>query len=617
MSDRRSPETALKPVTGIRVALQLDLVGIPGAASLPFLAEPLLGPLAHAANLVANHEDGEGKLGLVLLDAHRSREAQAHLFEAEVARRRKLRPELSEERLRALSVEQVEDPEGTFAFGTGGAVGVTLAREGRMVAMGSAFGEHSKRSHRRFFRLHPPQTSTDRSIEVHRRVLHDAMTAAGFVAFDSEWWRYELLTPLWARLKGRDTVLDRVLAPSRIEGPAARPPMIPGRYGARRVGASSPFLGAREGKEALAARPRGHHYARFSHPDGDALEELLRREIFTGEEVKLCVSGLAAAQHAVRALMPERGGVLMHAADVYHGCKQAFRREGQLRGWRVRQVDSLLDPLQEALERSDRVDVVYVDSPSNWNLRTYDLPKLASAVHKLQARLVVDVTLQPCQPALREGADVLVSSLSKDVSLGHTIAGALSSNDRSVLAKVEAQIAHTGELVTMETAQTIYQQAVSLPDRLVAQAPKMEVLERMLHSDPGVSAVHVAEVGRCGGLPGSQMAFRLVDPGQGTRLEQVIGHRSLDPNVILNLGSSFGATLTLVEHFASRLGADRTAERSTKPVIAPDLVRIGLGCQDGALIVDELAFALEASRAGKHGQADDEDSSSSESREAA
>jgi cystathionine gamma-synthase len=588
--DRSSvPEVSLKPVIGIRPALQLALQGAPGAQSLPFLAEPVIERLQHAAELVAAHTE-DGRAELVLWDAHRGQRTQSHLFEAQLAALRARRPELSEQELRLLTLEVVEDPDGVFSHGTGGAVAATLAIDDTMVDMGSAFGESGARARRDFYRLHPPQTPAERLADRCRRVLADSMELAGFVGSPRQWWRYEWGTARWARLGDRgEVLLGRILPVPAIEGPAARPPVVPTRYPSWQPGVARPFLSVQEGIEARSSRPRGHRYARFSHAGADALGELLTREVLGGLEAVLCVSGQSAALHAVRALLPD-GGTLIHADDIYHGCKQAFRRAQRERGWQIKQVKSPI----EAIAAGQHADVVYVDSPSNWHLACHDLRALASAVHDAGAKLIVDVTLQPCQPALEQGADVVVCSLSKDISLGNTFAGAIASSDAAVLERVDSALNADGEMITAETAQTIHLQAVSLRDRLRGQAVKLVQVESFLRAHLAVGRVRTADQRLCGGLPGSQLSFHLADLAQGPRLEQVVTQRALDPAACLHWAGTFGAVFTTLEHFASQLGRS-PAQLPAHPYIPPDLVRLGLGCEDAERIVAELKFALDAS----------------------
>jgi cystathionine beta-lyase/cystathionine gamma-synthase/D-alanyl-D-alanine dipeptidase len=563
-------------------------MGLPGAVALPFLADLAVRALAEAQRHVAALA-GDACLEIVLWEGYRSHETQSYLYQDQLKLVRQRNPDLCESELHALVEERVEDPDRVFAYGTGGAVAVTLSSGALLIEMGSSYGDQSDRSRRDFYAQHLPETPVDRRASYHRRLLRAAMEKAGFASDEAAWWHFELGTRLWAREKGRVALLDRVLPPPSPEGPSARPPTVPDRYPSWQSGVSRPFLSVHESAQALHSPTRGHYYARISHPGADALTCLLSREVFDSTRTILSSSGLSACIQAVVALM-EPGRTLLYADDVYHQCKLAFRREAARLGWRAQQTASPL----AALAGRDDVGLVYVDSPSNWHLNCYDLCCLAAAAHDAQALLVVDVTLQPCQEALSKGADAVVCSLSKDISLGHTTAGAIASSNAVLMERVASEVAASGQMVTAETTHIIYQHAVSVRDRLYAHRAKVQSVSDMLAAQASVASVRTADINLCGGLTSSQLAVRLRDPGQGSRLERLVGQRSLDPAAALHLGSTFGAVYTSVEHFASRLGP--RGDGSGRLAIPSDLVRIGLGCEQVDRISADLAFVLEASR---------------------
>jgi zinc D-Ala-D-Ala dipeptidase len=608
---------SLEPVVGIRPVLQYDLQHVPGATSLPFVARPVLKQLRHAAEFIADTAR-EGVMELVLWDAHHTREVQHWIVERAIPDLRARYPSLSEEQVWGLAGELLGDPHDVFPHGTGGAVAVTLAVNGRIVDMGSAFGDLTERSRRDFFTKHPPETEAERSAMGYRETLHSAMTEANFWGHAELWWHYEMGTRRWALESSstttRDPQLTRVLSAPTVEGPAARPPIVPSRYSSWRAGVGHPFLDVQEGIEARSKREeseewRGHYYARVSHPGGDALAEFLAREIFHAERVALSVSGHAASAHAVRALTAKRISStsrsgrsnghpelpkLVVTDDIYHGSMETFRKWCYTRSqneW-LDLVEVKSNKLLDELDHT--VDVVYVDSPSNWHLNCHDLHELAQAVHKLGAALIVDVTLQPCQGALEAGADLIVCSLSKDISLGHTMAGAIAGLDATAIARIASSMVETGEMVTAETAHTIHQHAFSLRDRLHAQAVKVARLEQFLEGHESVANVKTADPRLCGGLTGSQLTFELLKCAQGRQLERVVGQRSLDPTACLHLARTFGAVFTSLEHLASRYETADGRLLVNLP-LPRGTVRLGLGCEDWERIVAELEFALDAS----------------------
>ncbi len=352
-------------------------------------------------------------------------------------------------------------------------------------------------------------------------------------------------------------------------------------------GVAQQFLTAREAH--VASSGPSYAYARAAHQGADTLGDLLTRVAFGGAGTVVCTSGLVAVRCALQTALDGRDGEVMFARDIYHGSKDVLLGVAATTGF---SSAASHDPLT-ALRAGKRPALVFIDSPSNWFLQCHDIGILATAAHDVDALLVVDVTLQPCQPALELGADMVVCSLSKDVALGHTLAGAIACREDSLLAQVEGKVRAYGGLVAPEVALTVHQQAVSLRDRLRAQAAKMAMITEALSDHPAIRGLNTAKTPLCGDLPGSQLALRLLDRGVAWRLERVVGQRSLDPSACLHLADTFGSAFTTVEHFASRrLGPP--GETIGRPAIPVNAVRVGLGCEDGDQIAAELSFALDA-----------------------
>jgi cystathionine beta-lyase/cystathionine gamma-synthase/D-alanyl-D-alanine dipeptidase len=587
MGERLDTEAVLVPVTGIRPALQHHLQGLPGAVRWPFLAEPARKALLRVAARVAK----EG-LELVLLDTHRARPTQLHLHDALIKALPAYHPDLDEQEILALTVELVGERDGVFPHGTGGAVGVTLARDGTILDLGSEFGDLGERSAADYFHAHAPETPAELDAATRRELLLEQMCAESFVGDPKRWWAYEWGTARWADVLSRDALLDEVLPPPQVDGPTARPPLVPARFPVWQPGLAQPLLSVEERAAAHMSRPPGHLYARQSHPGRDELAGLLTREILGGEGAALCSSGLAAVRHAIGTLMG-KGDVLLYTKDVYHGSKQLIRRMARAGGWIAEEI---VEPLDWLNRTGNRAKVVFVDSPSSWHMRCHDLPALAAAAQAVQARLVVDVTVQPCQRALGMGADVVVCSLSKDISYGNTSGGAIVSSDRVLLGRLLRSVDDSGEVLAGEAVQTIHQHALSTRDRLYAAGAKAEVVKEFLRAHPAVVEVFEADPNRCGGMSGSQLAFQLCDPTQGLRLERAVAQRALDPDTALHLMGTFGTHLTSLEHFGSTLG---WVDDRVKTPIPRDRVRLSLGHETAERIVAELEFVLGATWTGR------------------
>ncbi len=94
--------------------------------------------------------------------------------------------------------EAASDPRRPPPHLTGGAVDLTLSVEGEALALGTCFDAFVPEAAPDAFEGRPG------AVRALRRLLHEAMTAAGFVPLATEWWHFEYGTPRWAALRGGD-----------------------------------------------------------------------------------------------------------------------------------------------------------------------------------------------------------------------------------------------------------------------------------------------------------------------------------------------------------------------------------------------------------------------------
>lgn len=94
---------------------------------------------------------------------------------------------------------------------TGAAVDLTLTWSGHALSLGTPFDEFSDRAH--LASLEAADEGPDRVARDLRRVLHAAMTGAGFAPFDAEWWHFSWGDDDWARWWGLDRAFFGVTEP--------------------------------------------------------------------------------------------------------------------------------------------------------------------------------------------------------------------------------------------------------------------------------------------------------------------------------------------------------------------------------------------------------------------
>ena len=87
-----------------------------------------------------------------------------------------------------------KDTENPPVHTTGGAVDVTIVNEiGQEIDMGTGFDDFSEKAHTYYF-----EQTTENNIVYNRRMLYNAMIAAGFTNLPSEWWHYDYGDKFWA-----------------------------------------------------------------------------------------------------------------------------------------------------------------------------------------------------------------------------------------------------------------------------------------------------------------------------------------------------------------------------------------------------------------------------------
>ena len=189
-------------------------LGIPGA-----VAECHVRPEVHRRLLQAARNLPKG-LSLVILDAWRPWRVQQYLYETLFEAIRAQHGDLGDERLLERTREFVSlpsrDPAAPSPHLTGGAVDVTLCDEnGLQLEMGTAFDEAVPASHSDYYERYAPIDDTQRRARDNRRLLHHAMSKAGFTNLPSEWWHYDYGDQLWAWYCGEPAAL---YGPTELQG---------------------------------------------------------------------------------------------------------------------------------------------------------------------------------------------------------------------------------------------------------------------------------------------------------------------------------------------------------------------------------------------------------------
>ncbi|WP_455133971.1 cystathionine gamma-synthase [Microbacterium aurum] len=350
-------------------------------------------------------------------------------------------------------------------------------------------------------------------------------------------------------------------------------------------------------QDGIGGLRQGYEYGRSGNPTRTALQEQLAA-IEGGSHAFSFASGLAAEDTLLRAALSPGDEVLL-GNDVYGGTYRLLSRVLGPSGVRLRTVDmSDADAVRAAVsERAPRL--LWVETPSNPLLRVTDIAGLAALGREAGALVVVDNTF--ATPALQQplalGADVVVHSTTKYLG-GHSdvVGGAL------VLSE-----AHRGGPLADEIGFLQYAVgAVSGPldAWLTTRGIKTLAVRMQRHSENAASVAaflqgheRVARVYYPGlaDHPGHDLAARQMSGFGGivsVALEsQEAARRFAESTQLFQLAESLGGVESLVNYPDAMTHA---SVRGTDAAVPVEVVRLSVGIEDIADLLDDLAQALAA-----------------------
>ncbi len=139
---------------------------------------------------------------LLVFDALRPLSVQKSLYEECWAGMKAAHTNATDEELTVLVDDFVAyprtDPACPAPHTTGGAVDITLCRDGKPLDMGTEFDDNTQRAWADYFE----RNAENLTARENRRMLYHAMVGAGFVSYECEWWHFAYGERLWALRTG-------------------------------------------------------------------------------------------------------------------------------------------------------------------------------------------------------------------------------------------------------------------------------------------------------------------------------------------------------------------------------------------------------------------------------
>jgi cystathionine gamma-lyase len=339
---------------------------------------------------------------------------------------------------------------------------------------------------------------------------------------------------------------------------------------------------------------KGFEYSRSQNPTRMAFERCVA-DLEGGVAGFAFASGLAAASTVLELI--DSGSHVIAMDDLYGGTYRLFEK--------VRRRSAGLDfsfvdlndtaAMKAALQRNTRM--IWAETPTNPMLKLVDLAKVAAFAKKHGLILVVDNTF--CSPMIQRpleyGADVVLHSATKYIN-GHSdiVSGVVVCGNDGLAAQLGFLQNSVGAIAGPFDAFLAIRGLKTLHLRMKAHCESAMVIAKWLEQHPAVERVIYP------GLkshPQHALAKRQMDGFGGIITIVVKGgmrkaRRMLERCELFALAESLGGVESLIEHPASMTHASVPAANRKRLGISDGLIRLSVGTEDVADLIDELQRAL-------------------------
>jgi methionine-gamma-lyase len=355
------------------------------------------------------------------------------------------------------------------------------------------------------------------------------------------------------------------------------------------------FATAEAGGELFAGGKGGHIYSRISNPTVALLEA--RVASLEGAEAGLATaSGMGAIAATLWTLLSPGDEIITD--ETLYGCTFSFMRDGLSRfGIKITHVD-LRDPDNLIAALSAKTRIVYFETPANPNMRLVDIAAVAHHAHGAGALVIVDNTYASpvITRPIQHGADIVVHSATKYLGgHGDLIAGMIC-GPADLLHEIRMVGVKdmTGAVMAPFNAMLVMRGLKTLQLRLERHSETAMQVAEFLEAEPAIAAVHYPglkshpqhalarrQMARFGGM----IAFEMKGGYEsGIAMMNRLG--------LITRAVSLGDAETLIQHPASMTHSTYTPDERRAHGISDGLVRISVGLEDPADLIDDLARAL-------------------------
>jgi methionine-gamma-lyase len=345
----------------------------------------------------------------------------------------------------------------------------------------------------------------------------------------------------------------------------------------------------------------GYSYTRLGNPTTQALGDTYA-ELAGGEAGYAFASGMAAI-HATFSSLLRAGDRVVASKALYGSTRMQLAGTFTKFGVEVEFVDVADDDAVERALAAAATRLLYAETSANPTTFLADHEALAAMAHRAGALYVADNTFAStyvCQP-LALGADLVLESATKFLGGHSDITAGVVAGSRELVDKVARAQIDTGATLGPFEAFLALRGLLTLAVRMDRHASNALALAAWLERQAGVQRVlypglpshpqrAVAERQYRDGNGGGMLAFE-VEGGRAA------GKAIIDALQFRELTASLGSVHTMVVHPPSTSQRQLSEAELLESGIAPGLLRVSVGLEDIADLIEDFEQALAAARA--------------------
>jgi len=356
------------------------------------------------------------------------------------------------------------------------------------------------------------------------------------------------------------------------------------------------YRSAEEAEHAFANDGARFVYSRYANPTVAMFEERLR--LLEGAEACRGTSSGMAAVFASLACFVQKGERVVASRALFGSCLHILNNILPRYGIETVLVDGRdLGQWERALAKGARA--VFLESPSNPTLEIIDLPAVSELSHRAGALVIVDnVFATPLlQKPIELGADIVCYSATKHIDgQGRSLGGAVLGSKKYILENLAPFLRHTGPALSPFNAWLLVKGLETLELRLERQMEGALDVARFLERHPKVKRTLYP------GLeshPQYALARRQMT-GAGTVVSFDVGtdkaaaFRFCNALRLVAISNNLGDSKSLITHPATTTHARVAPPERAALGISDALVRVSVGLEDPADIIEDLDQALAA-----------------------